>query len=80
MESLLDHPKNPPVTTNKTGIYLAQSLLDGSGAKCKTFDNDLLCAEEGEEENATGTDRPKSESRTAKFEIGGLEVWGPVAS
>jgi hypothetical protein len=34
-----------------------------------TFDNDVLCAEEGEEENATETGVLKVESKTAKFEI-----------
>ena len=33
----------------KPGIYLAQSLLDGASAECMTFDNDVLCAENGEE-------------------------------
>ena len=45
-----------------------------------TFDNDVLCAEEGEEENVTGMGVPKLEGRSAKFEIIGLEVWGLVAS
>jgi hypothetical protein len=44
------------------------------------FDNDMLCADEGEEENATGTGVPKLENRTAKFEIIGFKVWGLVAS
>ena len=71
----------PPISDDgKTGIYLAQNLLDGSSAKCMTFHNDVLCAEEGEEENATGMGVSKSEGRTAKFEIIGLEVWGLVAS
>ena len=70
---------SPISDDGKTGIYLAQSLLDGSSAKCVTFDNEVLCAEEGEEGNATGTGVPKLEGRTAKFEIIGLEVWGLVA-
>jgi hypothetical protein len=45
-----------------------------------TFDNDVLCAEEGEEESKTAMGVPKLEGRTAKFEIIGLEVWGVVAS
>ena len=45
-----------------------------------TFDNDVLCAENGEEENATGMRVPKLERRTAKFGIIGLDVWGLVAS
>jgi hypothetical protein len=69
---------SPISDDGKTGIYLAQNLLDGSSAKCQTFDNDILCAE-GEEENATGMGVPKLEGRTAKFEIIGLEVWGLVA-
>jgi len=62
----------------KTGIYLASSLLDGSSAKCMTFGNDVLCAEEEVEETGMGVAR--LEGRTAKFEIIGLEVWGLVAS
>jgi hypothetical protein len=42
-----------------------------------TFDNDVLCAENGEEGNATGMGVPKLEGGPAKFEIIGLEVWGP---
>lgn len=45
-----------------------------------TFDNDVLCAEDEEEESANGMGVPKLEGRTAKFEIIGLEVWGLVAS
>jgi hypothetical protein len=40
-----------------------------------TFDNDVLCAG-GEEESGTGMGVLKLESRTVKFEIIGLEVWG----
>jgi len=68
---------SPTSNDGKTGIYLARSLLDRSSALRMTFENDILCAEEGDEEIATVTDRPKSESRTAKFEI---IVWGLVAS
>jgi len=45
-----------------------------------TFDNDVLCASEGEEASATGMDIPTLKSRTVKFEVIGLEVWGLVAS
>jgi hypothetical protein len=45
-----------------------------------TFDNDVLCACEGEDESATGTSVPKLKSGTVKFEVIGLEVWGLVAS
>ncbi|KIM21395.1 hypothetical protein M408DRAFT_333476 [Serendipita vermifera MAFF 305830] len=64
----------------KTGLYLASSLLDGSSAKSKTFDNDVLCAEEDVVENSNSMGAPRLEGRTAKFEIIGLEVWGLVAS
>jgi hypothetical protein len=57
----------------ETGIYLAQSLLDGSSMKCTIIYNDTLCAEEGEEEDATEAGVPKGENRTANFEIIGLE-------
>jgi hypothetical protein len=45
-----------------------------------TFDNDVLCACEGEEETSTGMGVPKLKSGTIKFEVIGLEVWGLVAS
>jgi hypothetical protein len=44
-----------------------------------TFDNDVLCTEKGQEENATGMRVPKLERRTAIFGIIGLDVWGLVA-
>jgi hypothetical protein len=40
--------------SSKTSIYLAQSLLDGSSTTWVTLDNNVLSAEEGEEENETG--------------------------
>jgi hypothetical protein len=62
----------------KTGIYLASNLLEGSSAKCMTFDNDILCAEDFVD--GRGAAHPAQlKGRTAKFEIIGLEVWGLVA-
>ncbi|PVF94937.1 TLD-domain-containing protein [Serendipita vermifera] len=62
----------------KTGLYLASDLLEGSSARCMTFDNDILCAEEtADGRGATHSTQPNG--RTAKFEIIGLEVWGLVA-
>ena len=52
------------------GLYIEASLLDGSSARCPTFDNPALCA------------RPSSQSglgtgaRDVSFECVGLEVWG----
>ncbi|KAF7321136.1 Zn(2)-C6 fungal-type domain-containing protein [Mycena chlorophos] len=45
------------------GLYIDDSLLDGSSARCPTFDNDPLCTSKG--------GKP-----AAKFECVGLEVWG----
>ncbi|KAG8836947.1 oxidation resistance protein 1 [Serendipita sp. 400] len=56
----------------KTGLFLSASLLEGSSAKCMTFDNDILCSEE-----ELGDPRSR---HSAKFEVIGLEVWGLVSS
>ena len=46
------------------GLYLDETLLDGSSARCPTFDNEPLCsAGPRQGENVT-------------FECVGLEVWG----
>lgn len=45
------------------GLYLDESLLDGSTARCLTFENDPLC-----------TPGPMT-GGTVKFECVGLEVW-----
>ncbi|KAF7373637.1 Zn(2)-C6 fungal-type domain-containing protein [Mycena sanguinolenta] len=46
------------------GLYLDESLIDGSSARCPTFDNEPLCsAAEGKGGNVN-------------FECVGLEVWG----
>jgi hypothetical protein len=52
----------------KTGLYLSSALLEGSSARCITFNNDVLCGEPGIESAAEG--------KTTKFEVMGLEVWG----
>ncbi|KAJ7270628.1 TLD-domain-containing protein [Mycena haematopus] len=46
------------------GLYLDESLIDGSSARCPTFDNELLCSDA----DGKGGD--------ANFECVGLEVWG----
>jgi TLD len=45
------------------GLYLDESLLDGSSACCPTFGNDPLC-----------TPGPKK-AGAVRFECVGLEVW-----
>jgi hypothetical protein len=57
----------------ETGIYLSQSLLDGPSAKCMIVYSDTLCEEEGDEEDATDAGVPKVETRTANFDVIGLE-------
>lgn len=47
------------------GLYLDDSLFDGSSASCPTFDNDPLCSA-----SAAGS------MKMVKFECVGLEVWG----
>ncbi|KAF7307892.1 Zn(2)-C6 fungal-type domain-containing protein [Mycena kentingensis (nom. inval.)] len=47
------------------GLYLDDSLLDGSSARCPTFDNEALCSSP-----------TRKRDGTAKFECVGLEVWG----
>ncbi|KAL1713769.1 TLD-domain-containing protein [Schizophyllum commune] len=46
------------------GIYLDESLFDGSSARCPTFDNDPLCSPGARK------------GRAVQFECVGLEVWG----
>ncbi|KAI0309573.1 TLD-domain-containing protein [Amylostereum chailletii] len=48
------------------GLYLDDTLYDGSSARCPTFDNEPLCAP-GPKKAGTGT---------VAFECVGLEVWG----
>ncbi len=45
------------------GLYLDESLFDGSSAPCPTFDNEVLCS--------PGPDK----AGAAAFECVGLEVW-----
>jgi hypothetical protein len=56
----------------KTGLYLDSTLLNGSSARSATFDNEVLCVEEDDSLASVI-------SRTVKFEVIGLEVWGLVS-
>ncbi|KAL0568957.1 oxidation resistance protein 1 [Marasmius crinis-equi] len=47
------------------GLYIDESLLEGSSAHCPTFENPPLCSSTG----------PKK-GRTVAFDSVGLEVWG----
>jgi hypothetical protein len=51
------------------GLYLDDTLLDGSSARCPTFDNEPLCSSSGAKKGGNVT-----------FECVGLEVWavGPT--
>ncbi|KAF9782422.1 TLD-domain-containing protein [Thelephora terrestris] len=49
----------------KYGLYLDDTLLDGSSAWCLTFGNEPLCSDLGHDQGDTVT-----------FECVGLEVWG----
>ena len=49
----------------KYGLYLDDTLLDGSSAWCPTFANEPLCSDLGHKQGDTVT-----------FECVGLEVWG----
>ncbi|KAI0270440.1 TLD-domain-containing protein [Gloeopeniophorella convolvens] len=46
------------------GLYLDDTLFEGSSARCPTFNNEPLCSLE------------PTQGGTAKFECVGLEVWG----
>ena len=54
------------------GLYLDETLYDGSSARCPTFNNDPLCTPDTSSSN--GSDG--SNASTATFECVGLEVWG----
>ncbi|KAJ7271123.1 TLD-domain-containing protein [Mycena rebaudengoi] len=47
------------------GLYLDDTLFDGSSARCPTFDNEPLCS-----------DSPDRKGVDVNFECVGLEVWG----
>ncbi|KIJ34527.1 hypothetical protein M422DRAFT_180687, partial [Sphaerobolus stellatus SS14] len=49
----------------KYGLYLDANLMDGSSARCSTFNNRVLCSSVGQDE-----------SKTVDFECVGIEVWG----
>ena len=51
------------VRDGQYGLYLDESLFDGSSAPCPTFDNDALCS--------PGPDK----AGAVPFECVGLEVW-----
>jgi TLD len=46
------------------GLYLDETLNEGSSARCPTFNNDPLCASD------------PSKAGSVSFECVGLEVWG----
>jgi hypothetical protein len=46
------------------GLYLDDTLFDGSSARCPTFDNPPLCS------------GPERKGGDVNFECVGLEVWG----
>ncbi|KAJ8090703.1 oxidation resistance protein 1 [Marasmius tenuissimus] len=47
------------------GLYIDESLLNGSSARCPTFDNPPLCSSVG-----------IAPGKTARFDCAGLEIWG----
>ncbi|KAF9523685.1 TLD-domain-containing protein [Crepidotus variabilis] len=47
------------------GLYLDDTLFEGSSAPCPTFDNEPLCSSP-----------PSANRKSVKFECVGLEVWG----
>ena len=54
------------------GLYLDETLYEGSSARCPTFNNDPLCTPDTSP--SKGSD--SSNAGTATFECVGLEVWG----
>jgi hypothetical protein len=50
------------------GLYLDETLYEGSSARCPTFNNDPLCTSDPSDGGSNGN--------TATFECVGLEVWG----
>ena len=54
------------------GLYLDETLYEGSSARCPTFNNDPLCT--SDTSPSKGSDG--SNVSTATFECVGLEVWG----
>jgi hypothetical protein len=60
-----DSPSDPFSSDGKYGLYVDDTLLDGSSAMCPTFANEPLCSELGHKQGDTVT-----------FECVGLEVWG----
>lgn len=52
------------------GLYLDETLYEGSSARCLTFNNDPLCSSSGPGPDGGGG------GATATFECVGLEVWG----
>jgi hypothetical protein len=60
-----ENPTKTVFSDGKYGLYLDDTLLDGSSAWCPTFANDPLCS-----------DSDHKQGDTVTFECVGLEVWG----
>ena len=58
--------KNKKTSDGHYGLYLDDTLYDGSSAPCPTFNNEPLCS----------PGPKKAGTVTVEFECVGLEVWG----
>lgn len=74
-------PPRPPIILTRCfihsdghyGLYLDETLYEGSSARCPTFNNDPLCT--SDPSPGKGGDGGGN-GETATFECVGLEVWG----